>query len=65
MSDEDSDDSDVSMDQDTSDGEESLINESSSDSSDDGIPVNKDSKASASTAAGIFLFFIIFLYKFL
>lgn len=55
MSDEDSDDSDVNMDQDTSDDDESLTNESSLDSSDDEIPVIKESKASASTSAGIFL----------
>lgn len=57
--------SDASMD--TSDDDESSTNESASDSSDDSIPVIKESKVSASTSAGIPLLFlsIIFLCKFL
>lgn len=52
----DSDDSDLNMDQDTSDdNEESLTNESISESSDDEIPVKK-LKASASTGIPLVLF---------
>jgi len=55
-------DSDVNMNQDTSSDDESLTNESVSDSSNDKIPVIKRSKAS--TSAGTPLFFNFFI-KFL
>jgi len=58
--DSDDDDSDVNMNQDTSSDDESLTNESVSDSSNDRIHVIKRSKASASTSAGTSLFFNFF-----
>jgi len=58
-------DSDVNMNQDTSSDDESLTNESVSDSSNDRIPIIKRSKVSASTSAGISLFFFNFFTKFL